>query len=448
VRRAAAALALALALPATAASPARAAEKSIWGPVGQVPGHGNAFDLYRRLGVDTYQVSLNFATTAPARPARPRDPGDPAYRWPAELDRAVADGARTGIAVAVQVSRSPRWANGNRPDIWRPDPRHYADFLRAASRRYRSVRRWMIWGEPSRVAVYQPHRSDSKAGARSYAKLLDAAFGALKSVSPRNIVIGGMTFTGAGGETNPARWLSAMKLPGGRPPRLDWYGHNPFSGRFPRIGDRARGGAGVRDICDLDLLSREVARTYRRIGRRPKLWLSEYTIPSDHGSKVFSLYVSRRGQAQWLAAAFRLANALPSVAGIGWLGLQDEPESNLSTTFGLITAKGERKPAFSAYRSAPSRAFRPAVRAARRLSLRALATRGLSVVVRTRARGSIKVTLAGRNGRPRVRRILRSSAVRAPKRVILRSARLARGRYTLVVDAPRGERVRRRVVVD
>ena len=113
---------LALALSAAAPSSAPAAEKAIWGPAGEVTGHGNAFDFYRRLGVDTYQIHLNFETTAPTKPAAPRDPLDPAYRWPAELDRAVAEGARTGIAVAILVSRSPRWANGNRPSSWRPSP--------------------------------------------------------------------------------------------------------------------------------------------------------------------------------------------------------------------------------------------------------------------------------------------------------------------------------------
>ena len=62
----------------------------------------------------------------------------------------------------------------------------------------------MIWGEPNRVAVFQPHRADSKTGARAYATLLDAAYGALKSVSRRNIVIGGMSYPGSGGETGAA----------------------------------------------------------------------------------------------------------------------------------------------------------------------------------------------------------------------------------------------------
>ena len=181
-----------------------------------------------------------------------------------------------------------------------------------------------------------------------------------------------------------------------------------------------------------------MARTYRRIGRRPKLWLSEFVIQSDHGSKVFSLYVSRRGQAQWLRGAFRVANSLPSVAGLGWLALLDEPESNLSTTFGLLTAKGVRKPSFYAYRDAPSRRLRPAVRVARRSGRR------VRVSVKPAVPGRVTLRLVRRNGRTAVRRSVR--ARRAPRRRD-HPPRRARGRYTLLVDAHRGERVRRRVTV-
>jgi hypothetical protein len=72
------AVALCAALLLGSALPSHAAEKAIWGPSGTVPGHGSAFDLYRRLGVDTVQFHLNFAHTAPVEPANPRSPDDPA----------------------------------------------------------------------------------------------------------------------------------------------------------------------------------------------------------------------------------------------------------------------------------------------------------------------------------------------------------------------------------
>ena len=437
------------------APPSQAAEKAIWGPAGTVAGGGSAFDLYRRLGVDTVQLQLNFAHTAPAEPANPRSPNDPAYRWPVELDQAVQGGARTGIQVALRVSRAPEWSNGGRSDIWRPRPQAFADFLAAAARRYPTVRRWMIWDEPNREAVFRPNRPGTSIGPRAYATLLDASYGALKRASARNIVIGGMTYTGGGGgEVKPQQWLHWMRLPDGRPPRLDWYGHNPFSTRFPDLRDRAFPG-GYRDISDLDLFSREVARVYtrrcgpggrRRCGRRPKLWISEYTIQSDHGSTAFNTFVSRKGQAQWLTAAYRVANSLPSVAGMGWIGLEDAPESNLSTNFGLITAGGTRKPSFYAFRRAPSRAFRPVVRVPRSVRLGGADKDGISVRVTARSAGRVIVALKRRG-----QRISHRSATGAASEVgqvlTLRPKRLTPGDYILTVDAPRGERVLRRLTV-
>ncbi len=195
-------------------------------------------------------------------PDNPRSPDDPAYDWPRKLDVAVEEGASSGINIAVQVSGSPRWANGDRSPIWSPRRRAFADFLIAASRRYPTVRRWMIWGEPNRVDAYRPNRANSTIGPRTYARLLDSSYSALKGVSRRNIVIGGMTFTGGGLRAiNPRPWLRYMRLPNGRPPRLDWFGHNPFSTRFPKLSDPVRPG-GYRDISDLDVFSREIARTY------------------------------------------------------------------------------------------------------------------------------------------------------------------------------------------
>ncbi|MBA3436442.1 MAG: hypothetical protein H0U14_00420, partial [Thermoleophilaceae bacterium] len=131
------------------APPSQAAEKAIWGPSGMVPGHGSAFSLYRRLGVDTAQFQMNFRQTAPDKPANPRSPADPAYRWPAEIDQAVRQGRRTGIKVALLINEAPKWSNGGRSAASRPRPRAYANFLVAAARRYPTVRRWMIWGEPN-----------------------------------------------------------------------------------------------------------------------------------------------------------------------------------------------------------------------------------------------------------------------------------------------------------
>jgi hypothetical protein len=334
---------------AKATSARTAAEKAIWGPV-TMPDGSSAFPVYKQLKVDVFQVQLNWAQTATSRPADPANPDDPAYRWPKLVDTAVADAARNGIQVAIMVRGTPGWANGGRDASWAPDdPADYAAFVTAAAERYPQVRRWMIWGEPTREGNFQPMPANSRTGPRRYALLLDAAYGALKAVNRANIVIGGMTWTV--GLVRPADFVQWMRLPNGQPPRLDWYGHNPFSTRFPKL--RAKPYVkGIRDLSDVDTLHREVARAYR--GRpAPKLWLSEFTISSDRANRAYNFSVSRKEQARWVRAAFRLVNKVDYVAGLGWFDLYDEdPSVAKSLTNGLMTYSGQRKPAFFAYRDA------------------------------------------------------------------------------------------------
>ena len=99
----------------------------------------------------------------------------------------------------------------------------------------------MIWGEPDRAAnlaldlrVRARTRRLTPAEARAphvYARMLDASYAALKRVSGRNLVIGGDTFTW--GDIPVRLWIENLRLPNGRPPRMDFYGHNPFSYATP-----------------------------------------------------------------------------------------------------------------------------------------------------------------------------------------------------------------------
>ncbi len=326
---------------------AGASLKSIWGPT-TLPDGRSAFPVYKRLGVDVLQYSVRWEAVAATRPTDPRNPDDPAYRWSADVDKAVAEARRNGIRMALMVIGTPGWANGGRDWRWAPaDSRDYADFLVAVSRRYPSVRHWMIWGEPSRMGNWMPLPGNSPVGPRRYAKLLDRAYGTLKRLDERNVVIGGMTFTA--GDVLPSNWLRWMRLPNGRPPRLDWYGHNGFSTRYPDLA-KPPYHRRLRDFSDLDTLYGQLRRTYR--GRRtPRIWVSEYTISSDRGNADFSFYVSRREQARWLRAVYRIARRTPYIAGVGWIGLVDGPDP-AGLTGGLLDERGKPKPAYYAYRNA------------------------------------------------------------------------------------------------
>jgi hypothetical protein len=352
---------VALAAFAGLVSPAGAApsrKKSIWGPT-QVRGRSQ-FPIYRDLGAGIYEMTVSWAQVAPTRPADPADPSDPAYRWPSDVDYAISEGQRYGITVSLLLTRAPRWANGNHTRRWAPKrPREFATFAAAASKRYPRVRHWMIWGEPSRRANFMPllHERRGKPlnarerrGPRLYARILDASYGALKRVSRRNRVIGGNTFTT--GDVSPRNFIRAMRLPNGLPPRMDLYGHNPFSARKPDLRKPPLG-FGFADFSDLDTLAGWVDHNLRRRGqRRLRFFLSEFFLPTDHPNREFNFYVSRRAQASFLAAALRITRRWSRIYTLGWLSLYDDPPrpKGDEVNRGLIDRRGRRKPAYETFR--------------------------------------------------------------------------------------------------
>jgi hypothetical protein len=433
-----------IALAAPAEAPA--ALKSIWGPE-KLPNGSSAFPVYRDLGVDVFQEGLLWSGVARRRPAQPRDPNDPAYTWPAELDALVAEADRNGIEVALEVLESPSWANGGREPKWGPENvSDYADFLVAAKRKYPQVRHWMIWGEPS-GGTFLPMPKHSARGPRAYARLVDAAYGALKAEDPRNIVIGGMSFTS--GLVEPQDFIRWIRLPSGRPPRLDWWGHNPFSRRFPRLSDppsvhRPK----VRDFNDLDTLRKELKEAYRGTGRTPRLWLSEFTIQSDGPSDSFNFWTNRQGQARWLTQAYRIADRTSWIAGLGWVELLDLPVLPPLTKpihWGLLTVNGEKKPSYFAYLEAPSRRFTPAVTVPSRASSAELA-RGLPISITPKRTGRIELALLSAEGKTQAKRTLTGTDGETLS-AQLQAGGVAPGRYTVTVKAIRGELVQRTLVV-
>jgi hypothetical protein len=333
-------------------------KKSIWGPV-TVDGVSQ-FQIYSDLGVGIYQYTLDWATIARNRPANTRDPADGAYNWPAELDGAIAEARARGIRVSVLLNRAPGWANGGHEGHWAPTrARDFADFAVAAARRYPAVHHWMIWGEPSKIARFQPLvramgrrlAPAQRRGPRLYARILDASYRALKRENRRNRVIGGNTWTG--GEVLPLNFIKAMRLPNGRRPRMDLYGHNPFTLREPNLAAGPLG-YGYADFSELDSLARWLDRyAYRNSrGKRLRLFLSEFTIPTDHSNFEFNYWVPRPTQAKWIGRALSISRRWSRIYTLGYLGLYDDPPrpDGLEVNRGLIDQSGRKKPAYRAYK--------------------------------------------------------------------------------------------------
>lgn len=334
---------------APAAGAATSPKKAIWGPV-QVGGVSQ-FPTYNDLGAGIYQYAVGWHIVAPTRPANPTDPNDPAYQWPADLDLAVTEAQKYGMKVSLLLIYAPPWANGGQNHAGRPNnPQDFADFATAAAKRYPSVRLWQIWGEPSIKSHFSP--LGRKSGPRFYARMLDASYVALKALSRANLVIGGNTITG--GDVKPLDWIRNMKLPNGRVPRMDMYGHNPFSPRKPKLSqDPVK--KGTADTSDLDTMLGWLD-TYLHKGKRNrklKLFIGEWTIPSDHAGALFGFWADRATVAKYLSAALKIARRNKRIYTLGWYTLYDEQPNGMGSqnNWGLLTPSGDRKPAYFAFRN-------------------------------------------------------------------------------------------------
>lgn len=298
-----------LLIPATAADAKVSTKKAIWGPV-EIDAESQ-FPVYRDLGAGIYHTTLRWDEVAVLEPLDAKDPEDASYEWPDELDTAIADGKEHGIQIALTVTGTPGWANGDKPARVGPkQPRDFADFLTAASKRYRGVRLWSIWENPTRSSNFQG------ASASRYARLLDGAYQALKGVSKRNRVIGGNST-----QSSVGKWLSRLKLPNGKRPRMDLYGHDPSGAKAPTRSSL-----------------RSLERRVRDAVGNKKLYLSPVTLKTSESK-----------QAAWIRDAFKATKRDANVFTLGYRGLIDD-SGTPSTYRGLLGSDGTKRPAYNAFK--------------------------------------------------------------------------------------------------
>jgi hypothetical protein len=342
--------------PVAQASGLPTVKKGIWGPL-TLNGR-SLFPTYRDLGVGIYNTQAHWDQIAPTnRPANPTDPSDPAYQWPEYIDQAITEAGRNGLKVQLMIIGAPPWANGGQSPRWAPQqPSDFADFATAIAKKYPSVHLWMIWGEPNREPNFAPFTPATSAtgplnqaqavAPRLYAQLLDAAYGALKGVSPANLVIGGNTYPAASstGDINTYQWIQYLKLPDGSRPRMDMWGHNPYGFHKPNLKDPPSP-RGTVTFSDLRRLTRALDRADFP-GPPLKLYLSEWGVPIGFKDKDL-LYSLKPAEAlEWIRAACRIVRS-KRIYSLGWV----HPVDTNRSSQGLLTTSGKRKPSFNAFKA-------------------------------------------------------------------------------------------------
>jgi Cellulase (glycosyl hydrolase family 5) len=329
--------------------------KTMWGPI-TGPDGKSLFPTFRDLGVGVYATQIHWDTTAPkGRPRNPTDPNDPAYVWPAYVDYSVKEARKQNIDLMIQLIGTPPWANGGKTSEWAPEQNSdFTDFAIAAAKRYKDVRLWMIWGEPNRGPNFQPLTPAStdegplnkkeQVAPQRYAGLLDASYEALKGANPKNMIIGGNTYTNAGpGDINTYQWIEYLKLPDGSRPRMDIWGHNPYGFHEPDL-DEGPSRDGNVAFQDLDDLAEALDEAYP--DQELPLYLTEWGVPIGYKDLDLTYSLDQEEGEEWIRAGFEIARDWDRIYSLGWVHPVDTPYSSQ----GLLNKRGNPKPSYFVYK--------------------------------------------------------------------------------------------------
>lgn len=293
------------------------------------------------------------------------------------------------------------------------DPSVWASYAAEIAARYRGViDHFEVWNEPDGPWAFA-------GGPEDYARMLSAAYDAIKAEAPSaSVILGGTMYpTGRGGA-----WLSRVfATPGANAARKFDVGSIHVRGQIKRM------------LAQL----RARKRFLRKTGRSVPIWITEHGYPAN---TKFQRSRNYRGGPR--AQAAYLAEALPALALGGaaqvFVTLRDGGGGPFNTE-GILRGKGRPGEAFSR-----KPAWFQVRRAARRWPVAAFRRR----FVKTRARAQV-LSRRARDGRRRVRiRILGRYRGPGCRGRLLLSVRPAHGRrQVLTARFKRGCRVRTTVVV-
>ncbi len=147
---------------------------------------------------------------------------------------------------------------------------------------------------------------------------------------------------GGTGGVSPVAWMRAMRAAGAK---LDAYAHHPYPTR-PQIetpwGPKCRNCSTI-TMADLDRLRREVRANF---GKK-RIWLTEYGYQTNPPDDL--LGVSPATQASYVSNAIRRAHLAPDVDMLIFFLVRDDSSPD-GWQSGFVTASGEHKPSYAAFR--------------------------------------------------------------------------------------------------
>jgi hypothetical protein len=353
-----------------AAGPASAAQQGVqahllWSGVSDADMR-QQLDLVRASGARLVRVDVGWASL------QQDGPSGYASWYLDRIDRMVAAADDRGLDLLLTFMNTPCWAStapaslkqGCRGSWWDrgvdryapADPGAYARALAFLARRYGNrVTAWEIWNEPNHDGFFKTGDQ-----AAAYARLLKAAYPAVKAAYPRATVVGGSLSQSDHAFTER---LYALGVKG----YFDAFSVHPYSDDVSPLDRRPTVDARYSFVRGVP----EIRKVMLRHGDRRPVWLTEsgWSTATVRGAEPWRNGVSEATQALFMRQQARQVARWPWVKVNVWFNLRDAG-SNRADTFsncGLFRVDGSAKPAWSAFRRAAatlSRATR--ARAARR----------------------------------------------------------------------------------
>jgi polysaccharide biosynthesis protein PslG len=253
------------------------------------------------------------------------------------LDRVVNAARQRGLQVLATLWWTPGWANGGKSRA--VPPKKNADFARIASwaaDHFRGrVSAWEVWNEPN-------HPSFFSGSPKRFAKLLKAAYPAIKTADPSALVVSG------GPAYNDVDWLRGVYAGGGGD-HFDILATHPYMApadlppQTPNNGTKwtLRHVESVRDLMEKQgdsvkpIWFTEFGWSSHKDGRRAEPW--------EKG-------VSEKEQAKYLVQTLKLVEKrYPYVTNLFWYKERDGASGDIHLdNYGLLERDLDPKPAYRA----------------------------------------------------------------------------------------------------
>jgi cellulase (glycosyl hydrolase family 5) len=306
-------------------------------------------------GASIIHTTATWASIASARPADASNGDDPAYKL-ADLDELVQRASAYGLRVMINITGTPKWANGNqKPNVMPKKVGDLTAFARMLAARYNGLQGkgyvglWSIWNEPNLQQFLSPQYVGKKiVSAANYAKLYKAAYAGIKGANAAAQVAIGET--SAQGRDKPSAGSSQTVSPGMFAKllsqqtgiRFDAWAHHPYpTAPFAKPTEKVR-----YPNVTLSTMPKFEKDLHTWFHRTVPIWITEYgheTKPGEpHG-------VSMATQAAYAKQALAIARKDPNVQMFIWFTFRDSSGNPWQS--GLLQPSGAAKPAYSAFGS-------------------------------------------------------------------------------------------------